>query len=187
MSSSIRELQEGESFPIHTCNRAFLLDGKYHTEIIRTVYANKIVFIITQLDSLGGCIIRAEKDANSLTMTVSRNENDLFEEELPEPTYSIRTLFGKRAPSFDHPQSDTYLDIESIFARRLIEDLYQVKQPAKPTISPFGMEPVLPMPVMEKPIILCLTFSKEFQSKLKEPKVGKLVMDQLLNCVVNKL
>ncbi|EFC46129.1 predicted protein [Naegleria gruberi] len=182
----ISSAQDQRLFPIHVINKAFSIDSNYKTEVVRMVFADKIVFLISQLDSLIGTVIKAEKDASALTMTISNTMEEPLDDydHIPEPTYSIRTLFGKRAPSLDHPMGETYLDIETIFARKLIEDLYQPK-PVKPA---FGMmEPPMPTQVLEKPLVLCIAFSKEFLSRLKEPKVGRLVMAQLIDCVVNKL
>ena len=190
-SSPLHELSLHEhsekTFPIHIVNRAFLIDGKYKTEVVRIVHADKIIFIITQLDSLAGCVIRAEKDsANNLTMSKDVNYDDDLFDQVPEPTYSIKTLFGKRAPSLDNPTSETYIDIETIFARLLIEQLYKPKQNEKLQI-PGMLEPIMPVQALEKPLILCLTFSKDFQSRLKQSKIGKHVMNQLIDCVVNKI
>ncbi|KAG2386663.1 hypothetical protein C9374_002407 [Naegleria lovaniensis] len=181
--------QDGDkAFPIHVVNRAFEIEEKYHTEVVRIVFADKIVFMISQLDALAGTIIKADKDnSNALTMTVSQNYDDFDGDfnQLPEPTYSVRTLFGKRAPSLENAQSETYLDVETIFARLLIEELYKPKERSTMQI-PDLLEPPMPI-VLEKPLIICLTFSKEFQNRLKQPKIGKQVMKQLIDCVVNKI
>ncbi|KAF0975782.1 hypothetical protein FDP41_005109 [Naegleria fowleri] len=185
----ITDQQGYNAFPIHVANRAFNIEETYHTEVVRIVFADKIVFIISQLDALAGTIIKAEKDnSNALTMTVSQNYDDDYDDDfsqLPEPTYSVRTLFGKRAPSLESDES--FLDVETIFARLLIEELYKPKQQRSNMQIPDLMEPPMPMTVLEKPLIICLTFSKEFQNRLKQPKIGKLAMKQLIDCVVNKI
>ncbi|KAL9657782.1 hypothetical protein ABK040_013120 [Willaertia magna] len=103
-----------------------------------------------------------------------------------EPTYSIKTIFGKRAPSIESPQSDTFIDIEGIFTRRLIQQLYEGNNQTTKQ-QPFmmmGFEQHVPLSVLAKPLMVEVAFSKEFSDLLKEPSIGRELMKELIDCIV---